>query len=202
MSADKCLMNGVAGQIARAAARLFAAKGYDATPVRSIVEAAGVTKPALYYHYKSKEGLAQALIHDPLSKLVAALTSLEGTPLDPVERLEQSLNVNFEFCREDPDRGRFVYAIFFGPLGSELASELAHFIKANDAVMLSIVGKLADAGLIDVGRVGDMASACRGMIVMSTMDFLYSGKDLGPDLPRRLVGELLHGFAKDGARVS
>jgi AcrR family transcriptional regulator len=39
-----------ARHIARVAARLFAARGYDATPVRAIVEAAGVTKPTLYYH--------------------------------------------------------------------------------------------------------------------------------------------------------
>ena len=41
-------------------------RGYDATPVRAIVEAAGVTKPTLYYHFGSKEGLAQALDPVPL----------------------------------------------------------------------------------------------------------------------------------------
>lgn len=46
------------------AAELFAARGYDAVSVREIVEACGVTKPALYYHFESKEGLARALIED------------------------------------------------------------------------------------------------------------------------------------------
>ncbi|MCC6575289.1 MAG: efflux RND transporter periplasmic adaptor subunit [Planctomycetes bacterium] len=46
------------------AAELFAARGYDAVSVREIVEACGVTKPALYYHYGSKEGLARAVISD------------------------------------------------------------------------------------------------------------------------------------------
>lgn len=46
------------------AARLFAERGYDAVSVREVVEAAGVTKPALYYHFASKEGLARALVDD------------------------------------------------------------------------------------------------------------------------------------------
>jgi AcrR family transcriptional regulator len=48
--------------ILREAAELFAARGYDAVSVREIVQAAGVTKPALYYHFGSKEGVASTLI--------------------------------------------------------------------------------------------------------------------------------------------
>lgn len=46
------------------AAKLFATRGYDAVSVREIVQAAGVTKPALYYHFGSKEGVARALLED------------------------------------------------------------------------------------------------------------------------------------------
>ena len=49
----------IADRIARVAARLFAADGYDATSVRNIVEAAAVTKPTLYYYFSSKEALAK-----------------------------------------------------------------------------------------------------------------------------------------------
>ncbi len=55
----------VARHIARTAARLFAERGYDATSVREIVEAAGVAKPTMYYYFRSKEGLAQALLTVP-----------------------------------------------------------------------------------------------------------------------------------------
>ena len=44
----------MAERIARVAARLFAADGYDATSVRNIVEAAAVTKPTLYYYFSSR----------------------------------------------------------------------------------------------------------------------------------------------------
>ena len=40
----------------------FAVKGYDATSVREICEAAGITKPTLYHFFGSKDGVLQALV--------------------------------------------------------------------------------------------------------------------------------------------
>lgn len=55
---------GTREHVLRAAAQLFAERGFDAVSVREIVQAAGVTKPALYYHFGSKEGLALAIMRD------------------------------------------------------------------------------------------------------------------------------------------
>ncbi len=54
--------------VLKQAARLFAERGYDAVSVREIVESAGVTKPALYYHFGSKEGLARAVVEEFFNK--------------------------------------------------------------------------------------------------------------------------------------
>ena len=94
----------VARHIARAAARLFAARGFDATSVREIVEAAGVAKPTLYYYFGSKELLAQALITALLSTLGRTLEQIVLQVEDPVNCLEQVIEAHYSFCREDPDR--------------------------------------------------------------------------------------------------
>ncbi|MET9295521.1 TetR/AcrR family transcriptional regulator [Streptomyces sp. NPDC003077] len=47
----------VARRLLDAATRLFAERGYDRTSVQEIVEAAGVTKGALYHYFGSKEDL-------------------------------------------------------------------------------------------------------------------------------------------------
>jgi hypothetical protein len=39
----------------------------------------------------------------------------------------------------------------------------------------------------------------RGLIVIHTMDYLYRGGELGPELARRLVGDLLRGFGAPAA---
>jgi AcrR family transcriptional regulator len=186
----------VARHIAREAARLFAARGYDATPVRAIVEAAGVTKPTLYYHFGSKEGLAQALLTVPLRGLVGRLRSILEGPGDPVEKLERSFEAHFDFSREDPDRSRLFFAVSFGPLGSGLAELFRASCEDLAVVMAEAARPFAEAGLIAPDRVDDFVAACRGMIVMSVMDFLYQGVELRPGLSRRLVGDLLHGFGR------
>ncbi|MFZ9886279.1 MAG: TetR/AcrR family transcriptional regulator [Myxococcota bacterium] len=57
------------------AAELFAKKGFAGASVREIAAAAGVTKPTLYYHFGSKEGLIRDLIADALVPFVDSLRS-------------------------------------------------------------------------------------------------------------------------------
>src|SRR5262245_34678570 len=92
---DKDEMSSVARHIARVAARLFAAQGYDATSVREIVEGAGVAKPTLYYYYRSKEGLASALLTVALSGLVSTLRQIVTKVKDPVRCLEQVIEAQY-----------------------------------------------------------------------------------------------------------
>lgn len=51
-----------AQKILEAALSLFAEKGFEATSIREICEAAGITRPTLYYFFESKEGLYRAAI--------------------------------------------------------------------------------------------------------------------------------------------
>ncbi|MHB8835619.1 MAG: TetR/AcrR family transcriptional regulator [Candidatus Methylomirabilia bacterium] len=82
-------------RLLREAADIFSRKGYAATSVAEIVAAAGVTKPVLYYHFKSKEGLYLELMEDGLGKfqatIEAALGSDKGTAADRIRRLCETL---------------------------------------------------------------------------------------------------------------
>jgi AcrR family transcriptional regulator len=194
VAATKETLSPVARHIARAAARLFAERGYDATSVREIVEAAGVAKPTLYYYFRSKEGLAQALLTVPLSTLVETLRRIVTTVEEPVECLAQVIEAQYAFCRDDPDRGRFIYALLFGPLGSEMAGELEPFKESLQSWTDSAVRRLAEVEIVPRDRVEACATACRGLIVISTLDYLYREKPLGRDLARGHVTDLLMGF--------
>ena len=55
-------------RILQKALELFSDKGYDATSVREICEAAGVTKPTLYHFYGSKEGVYRAIVEGALER--------------------------------------------------------------------------------------------------------------------------------------
>jgi len=51
------------------ALELFAEQGYDKTSLREISERLGVTKAAVYYHFKSKEEILLSLIEDFLAQV-------------------------------------------------------------------------------------------------------------------------------------
>ena len=51
----------------------FGARGFTATSVRDLATAAGVNVAAINYYFGSKEGLANALLNVPLSRMVENL---------------------------------------------------------------------------------------------------------------------------------
>jgi AcrR family transcriptional regulator len=53
-------------RILAAALRLFVARGYGATSVRAIAQAAGVNVAAIAYYFDDKPGLYRAALHEPL----------------------------------------------------------------------------------------------------------------------------------------
>lgn len=50
--------------ILEAAAKVFEARGYQAATIAEVLSTAGVTKGALYFHFESKEQLAQGILHE------------------------------------------------------------------------------------------------------------------------------------------
>jgi TetR/AcrR family transcriptional regulator, cholesterol catabolism regulator len=66
-------------QIMEAAARLFRERGYAATTVDEIAEAADVAKGTFYYHFASKDQLMVDLVRDTLGQVgMRAVEALHG----------------------------------------------------------------------------------------------------------------------------
>jgi AcrR family transcriptional regulator len=70
----------------------FAAKGYDGVQVKEVAEEAGVSKPTLYYHFGSKEGLFRQLCLVALASMAVRIQAMVepflATPLDDRPALE------------------------------------------------------------------------------------------------------------------
>lgn len=187
--------------VSRVAARLFAERGYDATPVRAIVEAAGVTCPTLYYHFKSKEALAHELLTRPLTTLVETMRALVADrSLDPIERLIRVVETAVAFSRDEPDRARFVYAVMFGPSDKALAAQVDQYVGQLIDCHTEAAELAAEAGLVPRGCGRELATALRGQYVIRAMDFLYRGGTLEPDLAERIVRGQLLGMSEPEAR--
>jgi AcrR family transcriptional regulator len=60
-------------RIQQVALELFAEQGYERTSLREVAERLGVTKAALYYHFKSKEDIVRSFTEDYFSRLDALI---------------------------------------------------------------------------------------------------------------------------------
>ncbi len=57
------------GRIQEVALELFAEQGYEKTSLREIAERLGVTKAALYYHFRTKEDIVASLFDDLMAQI-------------------------------------------------------------------------------------------------------------------------------------
>jgi AcrR family transcriptional regulator len=73
----------VVDDVMRAALELFAEQGYGNTSVQQVVDAAGVTKGALYHYFQSKDDLLFAIYERILSLQTEHLTAIiaKGAPV-------------------------------------------------------------------------------------------------------------------------
>lgn len=123
--------------------RLFGLRGYGSVSVRELVQAAGVTKPTLYYYFGSKEGLFLTLANELLKELdqmVAAAVSEPGTLAETLERL---LLQNVEFAADNPDTVRFLmtclHQVDHGQPAIDLMSIDATFVRHLGGVFAEAV---------------------------------------------------------------
>ena len=66
-------------QILETARRLFAELGYDATSLQMIADEIGLTKAAVYYHFRAKSELLRAIMLPGVQRLEALLDDAAAT---------------------------------------------------------------------------------------------------------------------------
>lgn len=87
-------------EILDVAERLFCAKGFDNTSTNDILKEIGIARGTLYYHFKSKEDILDAMVERLTNQMVAKAANIALNESIPVlERLTRtilSLNVDNE----------------------------------------------------------------------------------------------------------
>ena len=104
-------------QILRAALKHFANGGYAATSVQQIVGTAKVSKPALYYHFRDKAALFEALVneaHDGRFRVVQeAVTRAQDFP----GQLREVLVALFDYFHKNRELTRIAFSTAYAAPG-------------------------------------------------------------------------------------
>lgn len=97
-------------RILEEAERLLLEKGYDATTISDITEAAGIQRASFYTYFTSKQDVLLAIGHDAEEAGLAAAEGLRRlTPDSTIEDVDRWVDEFFGFF---DDHGAFIYAAF------------------------------------------------------------------------------------------
>ena len=102
-------------RLLNAAVHVFGRKGYAGASVREIAELAGVTKPALYYHFGSKEGVLLAILEQARQQFSDVVGRAAARPGSARERLLALCEAVYRLFEEHVPIARVAHAVFLGP---------------------------------------------------------------------------------------
>jgi AcrR family transcriptional regulator len=129
-------------QLFDVALRLFAKRGYAATTMDDIAEAAGVTKPLVYQHFESKRALYLELMDVFSGELVNRIVTATADAGGPRQQVELGFAAYFELMVGNEQAFRLLYGRD-APDDPELGAALR---RVEDTIAEAI-DPLIDAGL-------------------------------------------------------
>ena len=128
--------------IVEAAGRLFGERGYEGTRIDEIAAAAGVTKPIVYRHFRSKRDLYLSLLdrhRDDLAGLVASMPTEGSTE----ERLRSVLETWLDYVEARSYAWKMLFRDAGG--GPEIAARRREVHARARAVLVELIRSLATA---------------------------------------------------------
>jgi len=186
------------GRLLSGATALFASKGYASTTVREIVERAGVTKPVLYYYFRSKEGIYLDLMREPFGKFAAIVEETVLTGGSARERLFRLCLMAYDIFVENIDAARVMYSIYYGPpQGAPFIDFDAYHRRFQEAVLLVLREGVRDGEFRRVDLNDAMWAVVGALNVAMEVELCHPPQSLGRDGVRRVLGIVLEGIATD-----
>jgi AcrR family transcriptional regulator len=178
------------------ATELFAEKGYAGTSVREIVEKAGVSKPVLYYYFKSKEGLFYAILEwaaGVQQKILDEIFEAEGPVLDRFIFLYRRVYAGIQQYKS---LYILIHGLIYGPPQGVPEYDFASYQRD----MLAAVKHIYAEG-VSAGELRNVDAEEAAFLVLGLIDFSLNVDMVLPELadaqrPERLLRLAFKGLKK------
>jgi len=183
-------------RLLHAAVEIFERKGYAAASVREIVEHAGVTKPALYYHFRSKEGLLIAALELAVGEFETILGEVVRAAGGARARLTRLCVRVMDTTRSKSSLVRVAHAVYFGPREAAPPFDFRVFDRLLRGGLRRIVDDGVAAGEIRRAAAGDAVEAVAAVMMLGVDQHAEGRRDaLDHRGVRRLINLVFDGIA-------
>lgn len=184
-----------------AAVQVFDRKGYDAASVREIVELAGVTKPALYYHFGSKEGVLLAILRDAQRQFEESMARAIARPGTARERMSAMCEELYGLFGLHVPVIRVAHWVALGPSDVAPSFDFTVFERSMAGALKRIIEQGQATGELRPGAPEDIALAVMGVISMLAGRQLHRQQrpePVGVESLRRVLALVFDGILKCG----
>jgi AcrR family transcriptional regulator len=178
-------------QLLDTARRLFTERGFAGAGTEEVVRQADVTRGALYYHFRDKRDLFQAVVEDLQQQILDRVQQAAASVTDPWEGLRVGLHAFLDACM-DPAVQRIVLTDAPSVLGRATWREID--ARYGFGLLRTSLQGLIDAGLMASQPVEPLAHMLlgalseAGMVIAEAEDMATTRGEAGDALDRLLSG--------------
>jgi AcrR family transcriptional regulator len=173
------------------ARRLFTDPGYAAVSTEQIVREAGVTRGALYHHFKGKQDLFRAVFEEIEQEMAARIATAALSDTDPWEQQRRATGAFLDNCL-DPAVQRIALTDSPSVLGLAAWREIEE--RYGLALVQMALQNLIDAGLIEPQPVESLAHLMlgafteAGLLIARAEDRVVARAQVGESIERLMSG--------------
>jgi AcrR family transcriptional regulator len=183
--------------ILRAAARIFAEKGYHQASIRDIARATGVSLSGLYYYFNSKEELLFLIQDHAFGTLLSNLERLLDGEAQPHRRLRLLMENHLRYFIANTAEMKVL-----SHEAEALAGDFRRRVNAKKRRLTEIAMDILRA----IRPAGDVDPRVATFAMFGMMNWLYNWHRADRDVPLdKIVDDMyrifLEGFQPDGAQV-
>ena len=174
------------------ALQVFGELGFHPASMNDVADAAGVTKPVLYQHFRSKRELYKQVLTDVGQQLLDAITKATAAAKSPHEQVELGFIAYFRFVESN----EAAFRVLFGG-GTRRDEEFAAQVAIVEGAIAEAIAALIDVEELTVEQRRQLAHGLVGLAEGASRLWM----DEGAKEPAEDVARLMADLAWRGLRA-
>ncbi|MFA1544240.1 TetR family transcriptional regulator [Actinomadura monticuli] len=177
------------------AAEVFASQGYSATTVRKVADAAGILGGSLYYHFDSKEAMADEILSTFLDEMWAGYDRVLAAGLSARDTLEAIVVESFRSI----DRHRPAVVLYQNESKHLATSERFHYLLDSQRRFEEMWLSLLDRGVKEGAFRADLDQTLvyrfiRDTVWLAANWYQHGGRLSADDIAKQYLAMFLEGI--------
>lgn len=177
------------------AAEVFASQGYSATTVRKVADAAGILGGSLYYHFDSKESMADEILRTFLDEMWAGYEQVLSAGLSARDTLEAVVAQSFRSI----DRHRPAVVLYQNESKHLATSERFHYLLDSQRRFEEMWLSLLDRGVKEGAFRADLDRTLvyrfiRDTVWVAANWYQHGGRLSADDIAKQYLAMFLEGI--------